>query len=146
MPAETDFQKVVLFTRALVHDTDPEAYIYTDTTIKMNVRISMPSLSFSCQFDSMNDIFNKVLSESEALEIACRASLVILSGVPEDFSYRTPIMQGRRKQAVIKMIEIVEGILQKLSGGAFSIASFDEIKRLAQDATLFADASAGALE
>jgi hypothetical protein len=138
----TDFEMVLKYTRALTFDTDSEAYRNTSATLKLYMQMILPLASFSATFDPVNNIFDRALTSSELLELSCRSALQILPGYPEDFSYRTPFMQGRRKWDVTGMISRIEDMLKNLGlgYGSLAISSYNEIQKIYQDADLFSEA------
>jgi len=131
------YSQIVSFVRALTFDNDSDAYRYSSSVIKQHIQIAVVTASFTVSFDAVNRVFNRQLSESEKLELACICSLNILIGLPEDFSYKTPVMSVRRKFNVNGMVARIEDMLKRISGGSMSISAYDEIQKIANDAELF---------
>lgn len=137
---DSDYESVINYIRSLIYDNDPIRKIRTDAMLKAYISLVIPVLSFDISFDSVNEIFSSALSESNKLEIACRVSIIILSGMPEDFSYRNPVMSARRKFNVISMITRLEELLGSITGGKFASADSNEIYKILNSAELLTDA------
>lgn len=136
---DSDFGDVINYIRSLTFDNDSVRHRKSDDILKMYIRIVIPTLTFTVSFDSVNDVFSKELTEEEKLEISCQASLILISGVPDEFSYKNPVQSGRRKWNKNNLLDRIETILKELIGGGYAIATTDEVYKILNASTLFTE-------
>lgn len=134
-----DYADVLKYIRSLTFDTDTMRYRHSDAILKSYIKVVVPSLSFTVSFDSVNEVFDKELTETEMLEISASAALIIISGMPTEFSYKTAIQSGRRKYNTRNLLNRIERILQNITGGSVIVSSSDEVYKITNDATLYTD-------
>jgi hypothetical protein len=137
---DSDYEEIINHIRSLTFDSDPLKSRIPDTILKNYIRLVIPVISFSVTFDSVNEIFDKELNETQKLEIALRASLYIMSGMPEDFSYRNPVMSARRKFNVRNITSRIQKMLDAILGGRLIASSTNEIDKLINSSELLTTA------
>jgi hypothetical protein len=140
--SQQDTFELIQQIRALTFDTNTDKYRNDDHVIARYISTIIPSLSFDISFNFREFTFNRLMNSKQKLEISCRASLIILSGMPSYFHYKTPVMTATRRYDTGLLIQKIEDLLQSSTGSKkFASSSYDEIKKLANDTELFMESS-----
>ncbi len=136
-----NFHDIIAYIRAFTFDSDSEVDLrkHSDSSIKRYIMCVMPLLNFSTSFSSETETFSTDLTETQKVLIALESSIIILGGVPEDYSYRNPVMSGRMKFGLAKHIQKLEDMLRYIKSGGVVAASYDEVRKILESSDLLAE-------
>lgn len=126
----TSFSDLHPAIRALVVDDNASAYMYSVSTINEHIRLIIQSeenISVE-ESDPVVDppVFSSVVSTTNQILIKLKAARSIISGVPNDFAYKSPVMMVRRKGLTNQILANIQRILASVEG-RIHISSESEI-------------------
>jgi hypothetical protein len=135
------FRDIVSYIRAFTFDNDSEIDLRrnSDSSIKRYIMCVMPIIGINTSFSSETETFSTNLTESDKVRIALESSIIILGGVPEDYSYKNPVMSGRMKFGLAKHIQKLEDMLSRIKSGGIVAASYDEVRKILESGDLLAE-------
>lgn len=137
----TDFQEIVVLMRAFTFDSDESNIRNNDEMLAVYITSVLNTVSVSIGFDRETLEFSKALSDSQRVEIAGEASVQILCGMPEYFSYKTPVMSGSRKYNVARIVGRIKQVIEDARHGRTDkwASGSTEIDLLVNDTTLYTE-------
>ena len=115
----TAFSDLYPAIRALVVDTNSSAYVFTDETIDEHIRLIIQTeeeLSIEEDIGTSPPDFTEDVSLTNQVIVKLKAAISMISGVPNDFTYRSPVMLVRRKGLTNQVIANIQKILASIEG------------------------------
>jgi hypothetical protein len=111
------------------------------------IKSIVPSLPFDVTIDETNPDepgITETLTQLRVMAIGAYAAKIIISGMPEDFSYSHPALKTRRKIGIDKMLSVVQSLIDRFNlidstGERHAGSHFTEVHALSQDATLYVE-------
>lgn len=113
----TTFDSVHIYTRTILGDKDSQNYRYATTTLDTWLRLEIiRRQDAGVQEDGSSRQFTTDLSSVDQAILAYRVARGIISGTPDFFQYRTPVMTVSRKGASKQMLSYIDRQLSDLEG------------------------------
>ena len=126
----TKFSELRPLIRSILGDTNPSALVYSDHTIDNHIRLIILSGDNSDiqESDPRVDppVFTEDLSSQEKATIVFKAARGVISFIPNEFAYQTPVMKVRRKGVVSQILANIDRNLSDIEG--MPISSENEIE------------------
>lgn len=154
----TNFSEVRDYIRAAVLDLDTNIQIYSDNALDSQLRFEMLLRNASpygtddpCFYVQetppvgSTDTFLTDLTAQQKAILALRCAVRIISGKPDDFSYKTPALSVARKGQSRALQFDLEAALASVLGGRFAIASDTDFGALIQSYNRFVNALNGGI-
>lgn len=105
--------------RALVQDTHPVIRTYSDSALDSQIRFSLLQHDWSEKPDTLEVL---EISKHDTLIVSLEIAIRLLSGRPDDFSYRNPVLSVNRRGTTNKLLGHLEDLLAELQGGRFALS------------------------
>lgn len=135
----TKFKDLARLIRKIVGDHDDRKHQFSDETIYDHIRITILELDETSIAEGDGLAFTQDLSNVNVVRVIFRAARSLISPVPNEFSYKTPILSVRRKNAVIQILSRVEDAIANAEGGAIAFASDSFLEAFYQGPEKLAD-------
>ena len=131
------------YIRAAVQDYDSDCYIYSDQALNQQINLSILDLSFdpnnplsedtavAYSQDGNGDFVNN-LTIQQKLMLGLSTAVRLLSGTPDEFSYKSPAISVTRKGAVNTLLDRLQDMLSSASGGKFALETDTDFNAIIQ--------------
>lgn len=124
----TTFEEIRSYVRVILGDDDSQNYVYTDEALNQHIRLQVYALQNSgVQEDGSSESFTQTLLGVTIAELAYRVSKGVISGTPDFFQYRTPVMSATRSGSARQLIDHCEQMIGDLQGGFLALKEDNEI-------------------
>lgn len=119
----TTFSEVRRFVRKIVGDHDDRKHQFADETIDDHLRLVIMELNESLIVEGADQKFTQDLSNQDKVRVIFRTARSLVSPVPNEFSYKTPILSVRRKGAISQLLQRIDSAIDTAEGGGFAAIS-----------------------
>lgn len=122
--------------RAAVLDTDSENLMYGNDALNGQIAFQMVALRVEqpngpyVLADASN--FTSVLTPLQSLRLALPIALRLVSGTPNEFSHRSPVLTVSRKGGQRELAESIEALIDEVEGNRCPITVDNEFNAIAQ--------------
>lgn len=118
----TSFETIRDYIRAALLDTNSEQFIYTDEALNSQIRFSILVFNDDAYQEGALEEFSDDLTQLEKAVFSLRTAIRILSGLPDDFAYKSPVLTVSRKRQKADLLSHLQTLLDDALGGQFAIA------------------------
>lgn len=142
----TSFSDLYGFIRALLNDNDSTAYTYSDEVLNSHIRLLINAKDDpNIQEDGSTANFTKDLTAKQKALTTFRVALQIISGTPDEFSYKTPVISVKRKNGILYQRMWLEKSIAEAEGGGIGFSYDSDIDHYVNSATDYFDSLNAAL-
>ena len=131
------------YIRAAVQDYDANCYLYSDAALNQQIDLTILELSFDPNNSSSESIaasyeqdgdgnFVNNLTIQQKLVLGISTAIRLLSGVPNEFSWRSPAMSVTRKGGVMQLLDRLQDMLSSALGGKFALETDTDFNAIIQ--------------
>lgn len=137
----TNIVDIVALVRPLSGDSDPEVRQFSDSDIRAFILVVSAAMPFTVTIVDKIEI-SEDLTSAQISRISCECAVLMISGTPDEFSYKTPVLSVKRKSASSSdRLDGIRELLAKLEDPAISWD--DEINKILYDYDRYLDALTG---
>lgn len=123
----TSFDDVHSQIRVILGDVDSQNYRYAVTTLDEWLRLIVTAeQNAGIQENGTSRVFTEDLSKVDQAILAYSVARGIISGTPDFFQYRTPVMTVARKGASQQMLSFIDRQLANLQGVGGFLALYED--------------------
>lgn len=124
----TEVKEVRDFVRTVLGDSDSQRLLYSDATIDGHIKLLLiKENDHEIQVSPVPGEFTNDLTPTQKALTIYRTALSILSGQPDQFFYKSPVMSVSRKGGVLQLIAFINKQIADLQGGTIALAYDTEL-------------------
>lgn len=137
----TPFRIIRKFIRAALLDNDKDAFLYSDEALDDQIRFSNLTLDENGSHsevmgtedeDHGTGSFTHTLTNQQVLILTIKTAIRILTGVPDNFVYQSPVLSVSRRGGTHSLLLSLRALLDEVEGGGFAIAIDTDFNALTQ--------------
>lgn len=125
----TQFSDLYPLIRALVDDTDSEAYYYSNPVLDSHISLqAMATGDATLAFTGTT--FDNEITNIQKVIITANVAKALVSMMLSEFSYKTPVMTAKRKRTIPLTLVMLDNLLAEASGGKILAIEEGEIEAI----------------
>jgi hypothetical protein len=135
----TTYKTIRKFIRAALLDNDKDRFLYTEEVLDAQIELSNLYLdvngSHAVGTNSDGDptgFYINDLTNQQVLILTIKTAIRMLSGVPDNFTYQSPVISVSRRGGVQTLINSLQLLLADVEGEGFAIAIDTDLNALTQ--------------
>lgn len=138
----TAISEVLVYIRAAVQDYDADCYLYTDQALQQQVSLTVLQLSFdpisgtevTTYAQDGDGNFIGDLTSQQKLIVGIKTAIRLLSNVPREFSYKSPVFSVTRKHgnSNTTLLDALDEMLTAAEGGRFALETDTDFNAIVQ--------------
>ena len=133
----TEFKTIRDFVRPVLGDTDAQRLLYSDNTLNQHIRLLILKEDDPEIQEGAEGEFATALTAKQKALTVYRTARSVLSGQPDEFSYKGPVMSASRKGGVLQLLAYIDRQISDIEGGETMVLYDTELDALLNGAYRF---------